>query len=82
MGSGSSNLTKDEGNDDINNLENSEEKNIELVIQKILANPIYKERLKDDESTMKKFAKVLCIPSEMKINYLNTEWVETLDLVK
>jgi len=34
-----------------------EKKDLEAIILKILSNPIYKERLKDDEETMKKICK-------------------------
>jgi len=90
MGLGSSLLDNKDANTDMDNInkvkkeerKRDEKKDLEAIIIKILSNPIYKERLKDDEDTMKKFAKVLCTPSEMKEAYLNTDWVETMEFQK
>jgi len=87
MGNWNSGLNKEDTNHDLTAFQKfdytkDEKKNIEAIIEKILSNPIYKDKLKDDGDTMRRFAKVLCTPSEMKQAYLNTDWVETLELQK
>ena len=78
---GNSNLGKQEVEDDINQLKKSDKDNLNIVIDKILANPVYRDRLKGEEVTMRKFAKVLSTSSELKRTYLNTDWIETVNFV-
>jgi hypothetical protein len=53
----------------------------DVVIEKILNNPIYREKLEGDKPTLEKFATVLSSKSELKRTYLNTDWLETVKMV-
>lgn len=53
-----------------------------MVIQKVLNNPIYGEKLKDDPETLQRFAHVLSTKDELKGTYLTTDWLETIKLVR
>ena len=85
---GNSIPNKDDLDDDLKKLDKNL---IDKVIDKILANPgnflnfkniVYRERLRGEDATMKKFAKVLSSTSDLKRTYLTTDWVETVNFVK
>jgi hypothetical protein len=52
-----------------------------VVVEKLLASPVYRDRLEKDKDTLNRFAEVLANPSEIKKTYLTSDWAETLSFV-
>lgn len=75
-----STLHPDDGETDLKKLVDVDPRKI--VIEKILANPVYASRLKKDETMLQKFTTILSSKEELKNTYLTRDWIETVKLYK
>ncbi|KAG2387468.1 hypothetical protein C9374_001800 [Naegleria lovaniensis] len=53
----------------------------DIVLDKVLANPIIKQKLGNNIQQMRMFAQQLSDPEELKESYLHTDWVQTTKLI-
>ncbi|KAL0478810.1 developmentally-regulated protein [Acrasis kona] len=55
---------------------------IQSVVNKILQNPTYREKLDKNQDVLYRFATALSIPEDLKATYLSTDWMQTVNLFK
>eukprot|EP01027_Heterolobosea_sp_BB2_P015651 GEZU01022389.1.p1 GENE.GEZU01022389.1~~GEZU01022389.1.p1 ORF type:complete len:233 (-),score=75.80 GEZU01022389.1:9-707(-) len=85
-GSNNNNINNNENvpPDSIDYEQKQKEAAYNYVLQKIMNNEVYAERLTKpgEEATLKKFAMALSDIEQMKKTYLSTDWVQTVELFR